>query len=536
MEFLNTLDVKQLIILEEFINGNNVFMSGPGGTGKSYLINVIKHLCLQSKKNFDITAMTGCAAVLIQGKTIQSWGGTGIINSVEIKEYIKRINRNKKIINWIEIDVLIVDEVSMLSKKTFNILDNIAKSIRKNDKPFGGIQLVFSGDFYQLPPVNDNEVDEDASLFCFESDIWSETFTTIHNLTKIFRQKDKEFSKLLNNIRIGNITESNLKILKSRIIPYENNDIIPTKLFPTNDSVKSINKIEHDKLSDRSCKTFGIQVIPPTLKDICENDISDWMIKKSSDDFKHKNEPIEIKIGDQVICTYNISEKIVNGSRGVVVDIQEYPMVKFISGSIIEMKPIDIHDDKIPSLIYKKIPLDYAWALTIHKSQGMTLDLCIMDLGYKVFTAGQMYVALSRVKSLDGLYLLNFNHNKIKTLKKVKNFYAKYENKVFTKEERISEKKRIKKLITNYLKECGKNKIVKKQEPPINTEIINKLKGFRAKVANEKEIPYFRVITNETLANIANDLPKDYYQLGRVKGVGPKTLETYGNDILKILQ
>ena len=536
MDLLNTLDIKQLIILEEFIKGNNVFMSGPGGTGKSYLINAIKHICLQSKKNFDITAMTGCAAVIINGKTIHSWGGIGIISSNDINHYIKKIMQNKKHMNWIDIDVLIVDEVSMLSKKSFIILDKIAKRLRKNDKPFGGIQLVFSGDFYQLPPVNKDKSDIDASMYCFEADIWSETFHTIHVLTKIFRQEGKVFSKLLNNIRIGNISKSNLEALQSRIIPYEGTDIIPTRLYANNISVDHINKIEHDKLSDEYIKTFGVNVIKPSPREISDNDLSESTIKRLSDDFVKNNDPIEIKIGDQVMCTYNISETIVNGSRGVVVEIGEYPIVKFVNNNTVEMRPIDLFDDNIPGLIFKKVPLKYAWALTIHKCQGMTLDLCIMDLGSNIFEAGQTYVALSRVKSLEGLYLTNFDHTKIKIDKVVKDFYEQYENKVYTKDERNLEKKRIKKHIIEYLESCKKIKIVKKVEPSINKEIVDKLKEYRSKVANEKGIQNYQILTNDTINNIARDLPKDSYDLLGVKGVGPKTLENYGNDILKILQ
>jgi len=537
IDSLKSLDVKQLLILEDFINGKNIFMSGPGGTGKSYLIHIIKQLCLLSKKNFHITALTGCAALLLNGKTVNSWAGTGIISSTDIKHYITRIKKSKKTINWKDIDVLVIDEVSMLSKKFFIILDSIGKLIRKNDKPFGGIQLIFSGDFYQLPPIQGkDEPDNNASLFCFEADNWSETFPEIHILTKVFRQGNKEFSKLLNRIRVGNITDNNVKTLKSRIIPFENTDIIPTKLYPTNNSVDSINKAEHDKLPERSCKTFSTNVIRPTEKDISDYDISETMIKNSTESIIKNNAPIEIKIGDQVICTYNISDTIVNGSRGVVTDIREYPVVKFIDNNEIEMKPIDIFDENVKGLSYKKIPLKYAWALTIHKCQGMTLDLCIMDIGSNIFAPGQIYVALSRVKSLDGLYLLNFNHKKIKTMRIVKDFYAKYENKVYTKEERNLEKKRIKKLINDYLEECKKIKVVEKVEKPINEEILNKLREYRKMIAKEKDIPYYRVLTNETVNNIARDLPKDKDDLLSIKGIGPKTLETYGDAILTILQ
>lgn len=534
MENLINLDIRQLNILEDFINGKNIFITGPGGVGKSYLINFIKELACKTNKVCQLTALTGCAALLINAKTIHSWSGTGIIKNNDLTNYINKIKKSKKIDNWIEVDVLIVDEVSMLSKKFFDILDSIGKKIRKNSEPFGGIQVIFSGDFYQLPPVNSDDEDINASLFCFESENWDKMFNNIHILKKVFRQDNETFSKLLNNIRVGKITKSNVEILKSRIIPFENTGIIPTKLFPKNISVNNINIYEHEKLPSIG-KTYNIKIINPSEKDIFEHCITQSEINYSTELIKKNNLPIEIKIGDQVICTYNISDKIVNGSRGVVVDINEYPIVKFIDGNIIEMKPIDIYDVNVPGLVYKKIPLEYAWALTIHKCQGMTLDLCIMDLGKDIFEAGQTYVALSRVKSLEGLYLLDFDVNKIKTNKKVKEFYNKYPNKIYSLEEKKSEKKRIIKLIHEFI-ETNKNVKVDKKEIIVNTLLLNKLKEFRTKVAKEKNIPYYRVLTNETINNISINIPRDKNELICIKGIGKKTLEMYGQDIIRIIE
>ena len=530
MEKLQNLDIKQLNILEDFIHGKNIFMSGPGGTGKSFLIDIIKDISTKTNKVCQLTALTGCAALLINAKTIHSWSGVGIIKNDDITHYINKIRKHKKTLNWIEVDCLVIDEVSMLSKKFFDILDSIAKKIRKNDKPFGGIQMILSGDFYQLPPVNKDKLDTDSSLFCFQSEKWNETFSNIHILTKIFRQDNKIFSKLLNNIRIGNITKSNIDILNSRMIPYEGSEIIPTKLFPKIDNVNQINKYEHDKINSNGI-LYRINIVKPSSEEIFENNITSFDIKQSTELIMKNNLPIEFKRGDQVICTYNISDKIVNGSRGVIIGFNEYPIVKFVDGNILEMKPIDIYDNNVPGLYYKKIPLEYAWALTIHKCQGMTLDLCIMDLGENIFEAGQMYVALSRVKSLEGLYLINFDVNKIKTLQKVKVFYSKYSDKKYDKEERKSEKKRIIKSINEYI-EVNKNK--RKPEKEINNELLNKLKEYRTNKAKEKNTSAFCVFSNDTLINIASDIPKDKNDLLNVKGVGKKKLEMYGEDLLNI--
>ena len=181
---METLDIKQLLILEDFINGKNIFMSGPAGTGKTFLIKFIKNICKQTHKNCQVTALTGCAALLLDcdAKTIHSWSGIGAANSDDVNYYLKKLKKNNKYLLWKEINVLIIDEISMLSKKFFNLLDSLGKKIRGNDLPFGGIQLVFSGDFFQLPPVSKDN--DDSALFCFESE-----FGNKHSLKFMFLLK-----------------------------------------------------------------------------------------------------------------------------------------------------------------------------------------------------------------------------------------------------------------------------------------------------------------------------------------------------------
>ena len=531
---INALDIKQLNVIENFINGENIFMSGPAGTGKSYLIKIIQELCIKHYKKCQVTALTGCAALLLdcQAKTIHSWAGINI-NTDDLTVNLNRIKNKKKVSNWTDIDVLIVDEISMMSPELFELLDSIGKIIRGNDKPFGGIQLIFSGDFFQLPPINKST----NTKFCFESDLWDKTFSKIHMLTKIYRQEDKAFSKILNEVRIGKLRKSTLDVLNSRVIPYENNNnIIPTTILPKINDVKYINNKEHNALPGLG-KTYVIKINQPKYEDHQKLGISNYELKQVTNFIEENNPPIEFKIGDQVICTRNISDSIVNGSRGVIIDLKSYPIVRFHSGIEIEMGLFDIPHENIQGLNYKKIPLEYAWALTIHKCQGMTLDLCIMDIGRNVFECGQTYVALSRVKNLEGLFLLSFDSKSIKTKIIVKDFYNKYEIEKLSKVERIIEKKRLRKLINRFIEEIPdkppeKSVVVKE----LNMDLFNELKKYRLDKSKEKNIPAYSILNNSTMELISESIPipKSNAELLFIKGIGKKTIESYGDDIIEI--
>ena len=243
----DTLSDSQKIAIKKFKQGKNIFITGHGGSGKSFLIETMIKIGKKNQKNVAVCALTGCAALLLGcgSKTIHSWAGIGLAK--EPNQIIATkidLNGNKKR-NWKKVDILIIDEVSMLSKKVFELLDMIAKKVRKNPLPFGGIQVVFSGDFFQLPPIiKYNPDDEEGdSGFCFESELWQATFgIDCHvEFTKIFRQKDTVYSKILNQIRKGSLSRNSYNILKERInYPRDNNnDIIPTILLPRKNMVEN---------------------------------------------------------------------------------------------------------------------------------------------------------------------------------------------------------------------------------------------------------------------------------------------------------
>jgi len=210
------LSCEQEAVFNNFKQKENIFMTGPGGSGKSFLIKLIYDWCKENNKDAQVCALTGCAAILLQcrAKTVHSWAGIGMASGEAI-DIVARVANNKfKKKNWMFTDVLIIDEVSMMSAKLLNILDAIGKKVRKNDRPFGGIQLLFSGDFYQLPPVGDNE-DIESRQFCFESPLWNTIFHKEISLKKIFRQSDQTYAAILNQIREGKLFKSGFNQLQS---------------------------------------------------------------------------------------------------------------------------------------------------------------------------------------------------------------------------------------------------------------------------------------------------------------------------------
>ena len=426
----SNLDIYQKKVFTLFQQGHNIFMTGPAGTGKSHMIRLLKRYAETQDKNCQVTALTGCAAILLncEAKTVHSWAGIGL-GKGKLDLIIRRIRDQISLsTRWYKTDILIIDEISMMSKQLFEILDYVGKQIRRNGKPFGGLQLVFSGDFFQLPPVC-NDSDSDSGKFCFESDLWKRTFQYNIELKTLYRQQeDLTFSKILNQIRIGRIKKSAVRLLKERIKDYPETDIKPTIILPRKNTVNNINNREHVKLSSVGSKKYVLIIKQPKQATLDKYGISNSTLMNKINLFKQNSKcasQLEFKIGDQVMCICNLSDTIINGSRGVVIKNNENPVVRFINGQEIEMGYHSWKHESIPDLEFKQIPLIYAWALTIHKCQGSTLDLCIMDIGNSIFECGQTYVALSRVKNLQGLYLKAFDHHRIFINSKVKDFYQK---------------------------------------------------------------------------------------------------------------
>lgn len=445
-----TLSSEQTYALHLFSNGKNVFLTGPGGSGKSALIHYMINNALVRKKNIQVCATTGCAAVNIKcnARTIHSWSGIKLCRGTPdliIANVLKNTFAREA---WRSVDVLILDEVSMLSRRIFDILDSIAKIIRRNKEPFGGIQVVFTGDFYQLPPVGNESLEEGSTEYCFMSSRWFELFPVANHveLTTIFRQTDEHYKEILNNIRKGTIIEEQMAILKNCLGRAEP-EIVPPKLFSNRAQVDTINQTMYDRIEgeeyvykteiNKFCRSYidTGERIPAEIISQCA-DIPDFVLEKEAERLSMGvQKAIALKIGAVVMCTYNLSVEagICNGSQGVIIGFREmekevFPIVKFQNGAQMDVYRVVLQSEEYPILTCSQIPLVLSWAITIHKVQGITLDNAIMDLGNRVFEYGQAYVALSRIKSLNGLYLLKFDPAKIKADPIVTDFYKNIEN------------------------------------------------------------------------------------------------------------
>jgi len=435
---LYELNDEQNAVIEEVDAGHNVFITGPGGTGKTFLIRHIRRHLEAKNKKVAITSLTGMASLLIGegARTIHSWSGLGIGNrSVEDSYQFIRVKHKKAREAWRETDTLIIDEISMMSDDFFEKLDELGKRLRKSDKSFGGIQVLCFGDFYQLPPIN--------TKFVFESAKWNNVLDSIVNLETIYRQKDPVFQKMLNEVRVGVVSDETDRLLKSRIgLDFSKEEIQPTKIFTRRAMVDKVNKEGLDAIKTEA-RTYKI-----TTKGSCSSTAIKSAIEKMDENAQYEKELV-LKVGAQVmlIANTNVEAGLVNGRLGIVtkfIDAHTEIVDKMNKNGVLVKVPVQ-HSEKVrvrfknkqeedfcahewklendESVSRNQIPLILAYAITIHKSQGATLDSAYIDIGSSVFEYGQAYVALSRVKNLDALYLHDYSRSAIRAHPKVREYY-----------------------------------------------------------------------------------------------------------------
>ena len=419
---IQTLSADQLAVIDAFEAKKNIFVTGSAGSGKSYLLNFLKLKYAQF--GLHVTASTGIAAVNIGGSTIHSWAAIGMANlpAQQIIEnlFSKKFSKIRRRI--LAAKALAIDEISMISVEVFELLDKVFRAVRQQDKPMGGLQMILFGDFLQLPPINK---DTQEINFCFDSQVWRELELESFFLKKIFRQNDKNFLNLLDELRHGNLGATSKALLQSSVGAVDNNlTIRPTILTTHNYKVEKINQ--------------------ERLKEIVANEV-EFKAQYNGDpyriEFLKKNslaqESLKLKVGAQVMMIKNTFQKdgIINGSLGIVKDFSPRlgnPIVEFANQKTLtisaEQWTIERFDEDNKEVVIEaqmdQIPLVLAWAITVHKSQGLTLDKICCDLEH-AFSAGQVYVALSRVRKLDDLFIQTIDFNKVITNNQAINFYLK---------------------------------------------------------------------------------------------------------------
>jgi ATP-dependent DNA helicase PIF1 len=415
-----------------FNDKRNILISGIGGTGKTYSLNLIRNECNKLGIKCEVTSTTGTSAHSIKGNTIHRFSGIKL-GTKPLATILADIKKKKdKLKGWKEVQLLIIDEVSMLGAKTLKLINDVGQHIRYGSKimkdiskgkyqeeilPFGGVQVIFSADFLQLPPVNDE--------FAFKSPVWEKLNLFNFRMIHPYRYPDKNHFEMLSRFRTAQFTQQDIDTLRTRVKEYEiyrqkerwgqiNEEIKPTRIYSLNRDVEHVNMQELEKLEG----------------DLVSYECTDTIIPKNKENHNfHVNEYTEyldtiaereifLKEKAQVMLTTNLDVEsgLTNGSRGVVIKCEDnIVQVKFKNGDIINITPFPYeHEDDDVIAVRYQFPLKLAWSYSIHKSQGATLDYAIIDLGTTLFCPALGYVALSRCRTLNGLYIVNIVPDKIK--------------------------------------------------------------------------------------------------------------------------
>ena len=378
--------------------GESVLLTGPAGSGKTYVLNQFIRLAKSEGKHVSVTATTGLAATHLGGTTIHSWAGIGVNDHLP-DGFVDHLSKGRREIIE-KTDVLIIDEISMLHDYRLDMVDEACRLVRKQpDMPFGGIQLIMSGDFFQLPPINRG--DSRAGGFVVNSEVWQQLDPVVCYLEEQHRQDDETLLGILNAIRAGDVRRHHAETLLGRVEQLPPTDMVLTELHTVNIDVDTLNEKKLDALD-------GDEIIYTQTTTGSDNYVENLQRSVLAPP------ALRLKEGALVMAVKNdLNKRYVNGSIGTVIEFErgsEYPVVEFRNGKTVTMQPDtwELRDGDKKRASITQIPLRLAWAITVHKSQGMTLDGARIDLR-KAFVEGMGYVALSRVRTIDTLYLHGIN-------------------------------------------------------------------------------------------------------------------------------
>lgn len=404
------MNAKQQHVFDTVKNGANILITGSAGTGKSYVIDKIVKWAKDNEKKVGVTASTGLAACLLRGRTIHSFLGVGLAKKSAELLAQATLTKNKPLAKRLQaLDILIIDESSMIDAEFFDKISQYLCIVRNNPLPFGGIQLVLSGDFCQLPPI--------MRGYCFEAKTFHEANIQVQLLTELVRQDgDDTFKRILEELRWGLCSKDTMAILKKLFKTQFDNGIIPTRLYSLNVDVDNINKKEMDKLIADGAKSH-----------VYETMYSNNTTAHSWAQSLKISEKVSLCVGAQVYFTCNMQgdNALVNGTRAIVKEVTPTGVyVTLLNGETVFVEPHKTVNEENDKMNVTFIPLKLAFALSIHKSQGMTLDAVEIDLGDSIFEFGQAYTALSRAKSLSSIRLISVKASSFKTHPSVKRFYG----------------------------------------------------------------------------------------------------------------
>jgi ATP-dependent DNA helicase PIF1 len=509
-----------LAILE---SGRSVLLTGAAGTGKTYVLNKFIKRAKKHGRNIAVTATTGLAATHLNGTTIHAWSGIGVHDSIDKYMAAKLGKSRQEIVR--RADVLVIDEISMLHDFRLDMVDEILRMVRESDAPFGGLQVILCGDFFQLPPVNRR--DSRQGSFIISSNVWQQNVFSVCYLEKQYRQSEDEvYTQILNGIRAGVLTRSQLDALQARSSATPDPFTPLTRLLTVNVDVDGVNLEHLDELEgevhEYEMETSGAKNYVEQLQRSCL-----------------APETLRLKRGAQVMCIKNAQDRrYVNGSLGTVIGFEhgtDYPVVELLDGRQIIIRPEtwELMDGDKRRAQLLQLPLRLAWAITVHKSQGMTLDAARIDLS-RAFVEGMGYVALSRVRSLKHLILDGLNGMALRVSPLAKQIDA---------ELRAKSSSALQENAAHLAKwhedeESGKHE--KEMEAasapqPVDDVLLERLREWRFELSKSKGQPPYVIANNKALEAVAARKPHTEKELLDVPGFGAKRVETYGPDILKIV-
>jgi ATP-dependent DNA helicase PIF1 len=503
--------MRQKQALAVMMSGANVFLTGAPGAGKTYVLNQFTQRAEAAGKRVAVTASTGIAASHLNGTTIHSWSGLGILDSLSDAD-AERLGSSEKLLKrYNGTDVLVIDEVSMLHGYRLDMINRMAKILRASDEPFGGMQVILVGDLFQLPPVSRLSA---TAEFVHLSAAWAELDLKICYITEQHRQSSHDsLLELLEAMRAGDLQNHHGDALRARLGKQAPVGTQLTRLYAHNVDVESINQRHLAELKTPS-KLF-------------------YMLSKGS---KAKREQLaksllapeilELKVGAEVMfVANNFAEGFVNGSRGTVTEFRDgLPVVKLLRGRelTVGLHTWSLNEDGRVQAEVSQLPLRLAWAITIHKSQGMSLDAADVDLS-RAFTPGMGYVALSRVRSIEGLYLHGVNA----TAFQMHPSMDEYDRELKRRSDELAA------TTSDYIDPEPSAKSSGKQGA--ESDLYEALKSWRLDRARADRIAPFMIAHNSTLEALASIKPATERQLLAIPGFGKQKADKFGEEILFLI-